>query len=416
MRWLYHSFVIIASIFLRVLAVFHEKIRLFVEGRKDVFSLLEKKISDQDQVFWFHCASLGEFEQGRPVMEKLKKEFPHSKIILTFFSSSGYEVRKNYEGADLVCYLPLDTISNAKRFVKLANPSAAIFVKYEFWPNYLDVLKNEMIPTVLVSGIFRKNQVFFQWYGGWMRKVLRSFSHFFVQDEKSSKLLSSIGFENHTMIGDTRFDRVHEILNENNQLDFIDEFKDDKYTLVAGSTWKEDEALLVHYINHKASPEEKFIIAPHNIEENGIVRLKKELQVPAVLYSQREDKSLKYFQVFIVDTIGILTKIYSVADIAYVGGGYTKSGIHNILEPTTFGVPVVIGPNYKKFKEAHDLIALKACTTTSNQSEVNRVLTNLKANSELREEKGRVASNYIERSLGGSQIIVAHIEKNNVLK
>ena len=349
-------------------------------------------------------------------MEKLKKEFPHSKIILTFFSSSGYEVRKNYEGADLVCYLPLDTISNAKRFVKLANPSVAIFVKYEFWPNYLDVLKNEKIPTLLVSGIFRKNQVFFQWYGGWMRKVLRSFSHFFVQDEKSSKLLSSIGFKNHTMIGDTRFDRVHEILNENNQLDFIHEFKDDKYTLVAGSTWKEDEALLVHYINHKASPEEKFIIAPHNVEENGIARLKKELQVPAVLYSQREDKSLKDFQVFIVDTIGILTKIYSVADIAYVGGGYTKSGIHNILEPTTFGVPVVIGPNYKKFKEAHDLIALKACTTTSNQSEVNRVLTNLKANSELREEKGRVASNYIERSLGASQIIVAHIGKNNVLE
>lgn len=416
MRMIYNSMVVFASYILRILAVFHKKTDLFIKGRKSVFSFLKSKVAPDDQAFWFHCASLGEFEQGRPVIEKLKKEFPNCKLVLTFFSPSGYEVRKNYKGADVVCYLPLDTRANAEKFVKIVNPAMAVFVKYEFWPNYLQALKKYSVPTILVSGIFRKEQVFFQWYGAWMRKKLQSFSHFFLQDENSSKLLSSIGFKNHEVIGDTRFDRVYEILKEDNRLHFIDEFKHDKFTIVAGSTWKEDEELLVHYINNVASPEEKFIIAPHNIKAEGIVRLKEELQVPTVLYSQKENKHLKECQVFIIDTIGILTKIYSFADIAYVGGGYTKSGIHNILEPATFGIPVVIGPNYKKFKEAEDLILLKACEATSNQEEVNHILTVLKTNRELRLHKGEAALHYIEQSLGASDKITAYIEKFSAVK
>jgi 3-deoxy-D-manno-octulosonic-acid transferase len=273
------------------------------------------------------------------------------------------------------------------------------------------VLKKQRVPTILVSGIFRKEHVFFQWYGLWMRKKLQSFSHFFLQDENSSKLLSAIGFHNHEVIGDTRFDRVYEILREDNRLDFIDEFTQGHYTLVAGSTWKEDEDLLIHYINNVASSEEKFVIAPHNIKAEGIARLKEELEVQTVLYSHKANKDLKDCQVFIIDTIGILTKIYSVADIAYVGGGYTKSGIHNILEPATFGIPVVIGPNYKKFKEAQDLIALKACEVTSNQQEVSQILNELKTKRALRMTKGESALNYIESSLGASDKITAYIEK-----
>lgn len=411
MRWIYNSLVIFSSFILTILAVFHKKTHLFVKGRKSVFSLLKAKIAPEDQVFWFHCASLGEFEQGRPVMEQLKKEFSSCKIVLTFFSPSGYEVRKNYKGADVVCYLPLDTNANAKKFVKIANPAMAVFVKYEFWPNYLQVLKKQRVPTILVSGIFRKEHVFFQWYGLWMRKKLQSFSHFFLQDENSSKLLSAIGFHNHEVIGDTRFDRVYEILREDNRLDFIDEFTQGHYTLVAGSTWKEDEDLLIHYINNVASSEEKFVIAPHNIKAEGIARLKEELEVQTVLYSHKANKDLKDCQVFIIDTVGILTKIYSVADIAYVGGGYTKSGIHNILEPATFGIPVVIGPNHKKFKEAQDLIALKACEVTSNQQEVSQILNELKTKRALRMTKGESALNYIESSLGASDKITAYIEK-----
>jgi 3-deoxy-D-manno-octulosonic-acid transferase len=408
---MYNIVVDFASFVLKIVALFHKKTNLFVKGRTSVFSLLKSEIAPEDQVFWFHCASLGEFEQGRPVMEQLKKEFSSCKIVLTFFSPSGYEVRKNYKEADVVCYLPLDTFGNARKFVKTANPAMAVFVKYEFWPNYLEELKKQKIPTILVSGIFRKKQVFFQWYGAWIRKALQSFSHFFVQDENSSELLKSMGFGNIEVIGDTRFDRVYEILKGNNQLDFRDEFTQGFYTLVAGSTWKEDEDLLIHYINNVASSEENFVIAPHNVHPEGIARLKEKLKVPTVLYSQKENKNLGDFQVFIIDTIGILTKIYSVADVAYVGGGYTKSGIHNILEPAAFGIPVVIGPNYKKFKEAEDLIALNACVTTANQEEVNHMFAMLKTNRGLRRKKGEAALCYIEQSLGASDKITAYIQK-----
>lgn len=410
MQILYNSIVFLVSGLLKILALFSPKLKLFVSGRNEVFSKLKSSISSSDKVFWVHCASLGEFEQGRPVIEKLKKKYSDHKIVLTFFSPSGYEVQKNYELADMVVYLPLDSRSNAIFFLNLVHPTVAIFVKYEFWPNLLNQLKNNAIPTVLVSGIFREDQVFFKNYGSWMRSKLNTFSHFFLQDKNSSDLLNSISFNNNTVCGDTRFDRVYDILDRDNKLDFIEEFVDDSYVLVAGSTWTEDEDLLVKYVLGKSTENEKFIIAPHNIKPEGINNLKLAFGDDAVLFSEKEGKDLKNYKVFIIDTIGILTKIYSVADVAYVGGGYTKSGIHNVLEPATFGVPVVIGPNFKKFNEAKDLVSLGGCISTSDMESVNKILVEFRDNEFLRKEKGQIALSYIKDSLGASDKIIEYIQ------
>lgn len=409
MRFIYNFILILASFILKGVALFQKKIKIFVDGRKEVFSLLKAEIKSDDNIIWFHAASLGEFEQGRPVIEKLKIFYPNYKILLTFFSPSGYEVKKDYEHADVICYLPLDTISNAKRFLKIVNPKLAVFIKYEFWPNYLIELKKKEVPTLLVSGIFREKQLFFKNYGSGMKDLLETFSHFFVQDENSFQLLKSIGFSNATISGDTRFDRVHDILLQDNNLNFINDFKDEKYTLVAGSTWSEDEDLLVDYINNKATSNEKFIIAPHNIKPEGIQRLQDIIKTDIVLYSDREGKQLKDYQVFIIDTIGILTKIYAAADVAYVGGAY-RTGLHNILEPATFGIPTIIGPKFEKFNEAKDLVALKGCITTNGQDSLNKVLLDLRDDDKLRIEKGEIAKNYISSSLGASVKIVAYIE------
>jgi 3-deoxy-D-manno-octulosonic-acid transferase len=409
MRFIYNIIVVLAGLVLRLVALFQKKIKSFVDGRKNVFSLLEKELNANDNTIWFHAASLGEFEQGRPVIEKLKKQYPDYKILLTFFSPSGYEVKKDYEHADVVCYLPLDTISNAKKFLKLVNPKLAVFVKYEFWPNYLFELKKNEVPTILISGIFREKQLFFKSYGAGMKRMLHTFSHFFVQDKNSEDLLKSINFSNVTVSGDTRFDRVHDILQQDNHLDFIHEFKDDKSTLVAGSTWSEDEDFLASYVNEKAKSNEKFIIAPHNIKTEGIQRLQKSINVKTVLFSEKEGKNLKDYQVFIIDTIGILTKIYAAADIAYVGGAF-RTGLHNILEPATFGVPIVIGPIYQKFNEAKDLVAIGGCITTSSQEEISTIINQLVHNADLRLKKGKIAQDYITASLGASEKIFSYIE------
>lgn len=409
MRFIYNFIVVLASLVLRIIALFQTKIKTFVIGRKKVFSILEREIMKDDKIIWFHAASLGEFEQGRPVIEKLKKEYSEYKILLTFFSPSGYEVKKDYEFADIVCYLPLDTISNAKKFLKIANPKLAVFIKYEFWPNYLFELKKNAVPTILISGIFREKQLFFKNYGVGMKKMLDTFSHFFVQDQNSLKLLHSINYPNATVSGDTRFDRVHDILLQDNELDFINEFKDGKYTLVAGSTWSEDEDLLVDYINKHSAENEKFIIAPHNIKPEGVLRLQELLQKKTVLFSEKEGKCLEDFQVFIIDAMGILTKIYAAADVAYVGGGY-RTGLHNILEPATFGVPVVIGPKFEKFNEAKDLVALTGCISTNGQEALNAVLSGFKKDQDLRLEKGKIAQDYITASLGASAKIISYID------
>ncbi len=409
MKFLYNFLIFIASPILHVIALFNKKIKFFVKGRKETFS----KISTlkNEKTIWFHAASLGEFEQARPIIEDIKKEYKQYKILVTFFSPSGYEIRKNYNLADVVCYLPLDSKSNAKKFVEIVNPNMAIFIKYEFWPNLLNELKRKEIPTILVSGILREKQLFFKSYGGFMRKSLEAFHHFFVQNQESEKLLNSINFKNVTIAGDTRFDRVSKILEQDNVLDFISEFKNGKYTVVAGSTWPEDEQLLVNYINNNATKDEKFIIAPHNIKADAIVALQKTINKKTVLFSDKEDKNLSEYQVFIIDTIGILTKIYAAADLAYVGGGL-KTGLHNILEPATFGIPVVIGNNYDKFKEAVDLVKIGGCISIKNQDEFTQNFINFKNDENFRKLIGAINKKYITNNLGATDLIMNYLKDN----
>ena len=394
-----------------MIALFHSKIKLFVEGRRQTFEALSS-LSSEDKVVWFHAASLGEFEQGRPVIEQVKKEFPSHKILLTFFSPSGYEIRKNYALADVVCYLPMDSKKNVKRFLDMLNLELAIFIKYEFWPNYLHALRQRNISTILVSGIFRKNQIFFKSYGAFMRKSLRSFDHFFVQDQVSKDLLNTIHQTNVAISGDTRFDRVYEILQQDNSLSYVSEFKNKQYTVVAGSTWGKDEKLLVSYINKDASKDEKFIIAPHNMNATRIEELRKSIVKKTVLFSEKEGKELADFDVFIIDTIGVLTKIYASADAVYVGGGFTKSGVHNTLEPAIFGVPIVIGPCYEKHKEVVDLVKLKGCKVVANQNEFSAIFTRMKESKAHRMEIGDINATFIKENIGATEVIMKYIKTN----
>ena len=398
------------SILLPFCSLFSKKIKLFVAGRTNTFNEIAA-FQSKGKTVWFHVASLGEFEQARPLIERCKKEYPNDTIALTFFSPSGYEIQKNYQHADLICYLPLDTKKNAQQFIALLNPAIAIFIKYEFWPHYLNELHKTNTKTLLVAGIFRKNQLFFQFYGGFMRKSLQAFHHFFVQDTHSEALLKKINISNTTVAGDTRFDRVAEILNQNNLLDFITNFKDNHYTVVAGSTWKEGEAFLKTYINNEATNDEKFIIAPHQINTAAIKELQTSIVKKSVLYSEKEGKNLAEYQVFIIDTVGLLTKIYAEADVAYVGGGL-KTGLHNILEPATFGIPVVIGSRYKKHKEAVDLTTLKGCLSIKNQKEFSFVLKQLKEDFSFRKKTGIINKKYVESHLGATQTVFDYLRKS----
>jgi 3-deoxy-D-manno-octulosonic-acid transferase len=385
--------------------------KLFVDGRKEVFTILQSKINPNDKTIWFHAASLGEYEQGLPVIEKIKVQYPNHKIVVTFFSPSGYEVRKNNTIADVTVYLPLDTKSKAKMFLKLVHPELVFFIKYEYWPNYLNELKKLEIKTYLISGIFREKQAFFKWYGGFYRNALKTFDYFFVQNDSSKKLIQSIGFNNVKVSGDTRFDRVVSILERDNSLDFIEQFKNNKTTIVIGSSWPKDESLLVNFINN-ASDDIKFIIAPHNIKSEQIQELKNSITKKSILFSDVQTRliaSLSENNVFIIDTIGILTKIYSYADIAYVGGGFGNPGVHNILEPATFGVPIVIGPNYSHFAEATALVHQEGCLSISNQNELNDAFNLLINNEDERHEKGHICSTFVQMNKGATTIILNHI-------
>ncbi|KOY51475.1 3-deoxy-D-manno-octulosonic-acid transferase [Polaribacter dokdonensis DSW-5] len=391
---------------MKFLSKFNTKLKLFVDGRKETFSKIS--VLKNKNTIWFHVASLGEFEQARPIIEQLKISHSSYKILVTFFSPSGYEIRKNYKLADVICYLPLDSKKNTQQFVEIVNPKMAIFVKYEFWPNFLYELKGKKIPTILVSGILRKNQFFFKSYGGFMRNSLQAFHHFFVQNDSSKELLASINLENVTVAGDTRFDRVSKILEQDNSLDFINQFKDNKYTVVAGSTWPEDEELLINYINNDSAENEKFIIAPHNINDEAIQKLKKSIAKKTVLFSNKANTDLREHQVFIIDTIGILTKIYAAADLAYVGGGL-KTGLHNILEPATFGIPVIIGHKFDKFKEAVDLVEIGGCISIQNQKEFTQNLIHLRDDKNDRTLAGTINKKYIEDNLGATEQIINYL-------
>ena len=408
MNQIYNIIVLLASQCLKIFALFSPKLKLFVSGRKSVFSTLESEIQTNDKTIWFHAASLGEYEQGLPVMEAVKQYYPNHKIVLTFFSPSGYEVRKNNSIADVTVYLPLDTLSNAKQFVQLVHPEKVFFIKYEYWPNYLKELKNQNSKTYLISGIFRENQAFFKWYGGFYRKALHTFDYFFVQNEGSKTLLKSIGFANVKVSGDTRFDRVVAILDRDNSLDFIEQFTNTTTTIVIGSSWPKDEELLINYINN-SSDSVKFIIAPHNIKSDQLVQLKSSIHKKTILFSEKEHVDVSNFGVFIIDTVGILTKIYSYADIAYVGGGFGNPGVHNILEPATFGIPVVIGPNYSHFSEATALVNLGGCMSIQNQTQLNEAFDLLLQNEDERLEKGHICSTFVQMNKGATQTVMSHI-------
>lgn len=403
----------LASFALRIVALFSKKIKLFVDGRKDVVHILGKNISTSDKTIWFHCASLGEFEQGVPIMEEMKKAKPDHKIIVSFFSPSGYEIKKNTSLADVVVYLPMDTPLNAKRFIDAIHPSLSIFVKYEFWPNYLLQLKKKNIPTLLVSGVFRDNQIFFKPYGGFMRKALKSFNHFFLQEENSVKLLNSIGFKNTTLSGDTRFDRVSHQIEMNNTLKFAKEFKGDSLCIVCGSTWPEDEAVLLDYIN-SAPRNVKFIIAPHKIEQSKIEAFTEKLyKQKVILHSQKDDVNLAEYSVLIIDCIGLLTKLYSYADIAYVGGAMGRTGLHNILEPATFGVPIIIGKNYNEFPEAIRLRNLAGLFSISNPLELSDVLTKLVSDANYRKKTGMISGHFVNSNTGATNKVLDYIAKHH---
>lgn len=408
LRFIYNLLMILSWNGLKGIALFKPKIKLFVTGRLKTFQLLEK-IGAEDKCIWVHVASLGEFEQGLPIIERLCSQYPNHKIILSFFSPSGYEIKKNTSAADVVVYLPMDTKSKVNRFLNLAHPDLAIFVKYEIWPNYLRELQKRGVPTLLVSAKFSKRQIFFKPLGGVMRNSLKTFSHFFVQDMESKLLLASIGFTNSTVSGDTRFDRVSEILKRDNQLDFMDNFKGKLPCVVAGSTWPEDEKILIDYIN-SSDESVKFVIAPHEIKPAHIDKIENALTKSSIRYSNISQTDLTDVQVILVDTIGLLTKIYSYAAIAYVGGGFA-TGLHNTLEPAVYGIPVIIGPNYKGFKEAEDLVEKGGILTISDQEGFNTLLDSFLKNPDYLKKIGNINSNYIVENTGATNLIMGHIKK-----
>jgi 3-deoxy-D-manno-octulosonic-acid transferase len=400
----------LTSFVLKGIALFNHKIKLGVKGRANTFDILKNEIKKDDQTLWFHCASLGEYEQGLPIFNQLRKDYPKHKIVLTFFSPSGYEIRKNAPFADVVVYLPLDTKSNAKQFIKLVNPDLTVFVKYEIWPNYLNEIKKNGLRAILISAVFRKDQSFFKWYGTQTKQALFAFEHIFTQNEDSKNLLESIGYKNATVSGDTRFDRVLNQLQIDNTLDFIETFKQDKLCIVIGSSWPEDEAILVPYIN-QCKHDVKFIIAPHNIKAKQIEGLKNSIKKDTVLFSNKESSNLKDSEVFIVNTIGILSKIYSYADIAYVGGAMGTTGLHNILEPAVFGVPIIIGPNHKKFPEAQAMIDYGNVFSLNDFSSLKNKLDLLIENESVRKETSQKSFNFVKEKEGAIIQILYYLRK-----
>jgi 3-deoxy-D-manno-octulosonic-acid transferase len=408
MKLIYNISVLLYYIAIRLASIFNSKAKLWLIGRKNIFSKIELALhSNASSLIWFHCASLGEFEQGRPLIEKIKKEYPSHKIVLTFFSPSGYEIRKNYSGADYIFYLPIDTPANAKKLVALLNPQLAFFIKYEFWFNYLNELKSHTIPTYLVSGIFREKQHFFKPYGNWFRKQLSCFTHFFLQDKSSELLLHSIGYTNTTITGDTRFDRVYEISTNIIFYPLLEQFCKNTPIFIIGSSWPEDE----HIISKasKTLSTYKLIIAPHEIDEQHIQSIEEKFSIYGnyVRYTKATDATITDANVLIIDNIGMLSSLYQYGTIAYIGGGFGK-GIHNILEAATFGLAIIFGPNYHKFLEAKELISQKGAFTINDLADLESTLHYLSTKSNL-ESASTNSKKYIQSNIGATNKILSSI-------
>jgi len=382
----------------------HVKAKRLFEGQKQVWTQIQTRLQQGERRIWIHCASLGEFEQGRPLMEEIRTNFPQYKILVTFFSPSGYELRKDYTGADNVFYLPFDTRRNARRFVQLVNPGIIYFIKYEFWRNYLKTIKQQQIPLYLVSAIFRPEQVFFKWYGGWYRRLLTAFTHFFVQNEQSGELLSGIGFTNVTVTGDTRFDRVCRIFDQARQIPEVEQFVNRQPCIVAGSTWQPDEELLIHYINNE-NRNIKWIFAPHELHESQINRLMESVRIKSVRFSQLTGKNPAEYQLLVIDNFGMLSSLYRYATVAYIGGGFGK-GIHNTLEAAVYGIPVFFGPNHKKFQEAIDMIAHGGAISIRNYNEFALQLNDLLNNPDKMKKTGEIAGIFVTSGRGATAKIL----------
>jgi len=408
MTLLYRTGIFFYSLFIHIFSAFNEKARLFVRGRMNWEKILGQKIDPKAKYIWFHCASLGEFEQGRPVIEDLKNRLPEYKVLLTFFSPSGYEIRKNYPLADVVAYLPMDTKHNAKAFLNIVQPEKVFFVKYEFWYFYFSELSKRKIPLYIISAIFRENQQFFKntpW-GKWYLKMLSQVEHLFVQNEKSGELLKTIGLSNFTVSGDTRFDRVAAIAKVSKEIPIVEKFMGNSMLLIAGSTWKPDEELLATFINQ--SNDIKFIIAPHEVSAVNINRIHQLLKKPAISFSKVTEAEIDRFQVLIIDSVGLLSSLYRYGNIAYIGGGFGV-GIHNILEAATFGLPVIFGPNYKKFKEAVDLTFEGGAISISNFDELLQALNILINKKAEREKTSDICKNYVAKNVGSTKVIIKKV-------
>ena len=423
-------------------SLFNKKIKKMWRGEREAVDLLKEKVDPTAKYVWFHAASLGEFEQGRPLIEQLRATHPEYKILLTFFSPSGYEVRKNYEGADIVCYLPLDTIRNARRFLRAVHPVMAFFIKYEFWYNYLHILRHRGVPVYSVSSIFRPGQVFFKWYGRNYAKVLHCITHFFVQNEVSLQLLKGIGIDEATVVGDTRFDRVLQIKEQAKKLPIVEAFKgingkgdackgalaedackedlsEDACkgdlsengckgckVFVAGSSWQPDEDIFIRFFNDH--PDWKLIIAPHVIGEDHLAYILDKLQMKAVRYTQATEQSAAEARCLIIDCFGLLSTIYRYGEIAYVGGGFGV-GIHNVPEAAVWGVPVLFGPNNKRFQEAQDLLACKGSFEVTDYDSFNTIISRLISDDKFRHQCGEASANYVKSRSGATDIIMKSV-------
>ena len=390
----------------KVAALFSSKPLKMIKGHMQVFKVL-KQIDKNKKYIWFHAASLGEFEQGRPLIEYIRRNYPEYGILQTFFSPSGYEVRKDYKGADLVCYLPFDTPNNAKRFVELVNPCMAFFIKYEFWQNYLGELNKRGIPAYSVSSIFRSNQIFFRWYGKDYSKVLTKFEHLFVQNELSKQLLAKLGVTNVTVVGDTRFDRVIDIFNDSKELPLVAKFKGDSTTLVVGSSWEPDEDIIIKYIND--NPQLKLIIAPHVVNESHINDIISKLKCKTVRFTSADENTVSEAGCLIIDCYGLLSSIYRYGDISYVGGGFGV-GIHNVLEAAVYGIPVIFGPNNKKFREAQHLIENKGGFVINNSEDFDSLMNKFLSDNSALAKAGEAAGSYVKNNSGALELLMKTVK------
>ena len=408
MAFLYNIIIHFYLLLIRIFSLFNSKARKWLRGRKGIFKRIADEVDTEKKLAWFHCASLGEFEQGRPVMEAFKKRYPDYRIMVTFFSPSGYEVRKNYEGADHIYYLPIDTAANAKRFVELTQPDIVIFIKYEYWFNYLAQLHSRQIPVIGVSSIFRPGQRFFRWYGGWQRSLLAGFAHFFVQDETSEKLLKEAGISQVSIGGDTRFDRVHEIAGKAKSFPLIEKFKGNNRIFIAGSTWPPDDSLIFELIK-KNYRHLKFIIAPHEVHKDRIDGLMKRLPAGSLRFSELTEASAEAAGIIVIDNIGILSHLYQYGDLAHIGGGFGV-GIHNILEAATFGLPVTFGPNYHKFKEARELAERGGAFPVDAENDFLDVTGKLLRDDSFLEKTSAICKSYVNEKRGATAKVMNYVE------